>query len=784
MPVWIFLEWLPQVLSLLDAPGHGGAAVVQTVQAIASKYPSAVYCDYKISRSEFSEIGASRCINSNLDTALTSRAGEQFARAVTLLDFPSQRLTWWRAHIKLLVAGVIATGGANEKTCETVFAAADAMVADVGDPDEQNLGALNRRFAQSARLGLVRAVGESRKKLNMALSKQKGTHVESLVSGLKFLVAQIVDAEKTILERWRSSQGSAATEARPRLAMAHFSRWFSAFEDTSANTAANQSSQSIFANGVEIPGQYDSLCAPPDVLSHATLVGFEPETDVFASKQRPKKIVLRGSDGWGYSFIAKGSEDLRQDDRIERLFRAMDALLSNNPQARQRGLHVRTFHVLPLSKRAGLLQFVKNTVPLLEALGAKTKTGDLVGGKHQHWIKAQATFEEKDGEGVQVEKDDGEKDDSKSTPSKDQTKDQRILAKSTHSTLNTASRRRATPGVKLSAPAGATSATHFLEAMSRSPRVDARNALASLKRRAASASKPAASPSSPALRQTLLRVSGSHESYLEMRSKYAASVAAASICGYVAGVGDRHLQNILLDVATGSAVHIDFGYAFGTATAVLPIPELVPFRVTDCVLDGCAPGDTKVALKQDMARTMHALRDGAALLRGVMDCFLREPLLDWRREAAQSLVKAGKEASEDAVGVGQPKKEEYMHDQDDMDSDLHVVAGGSELEQRHVSQKIAIAFRKLRLGNPSLLTLAQCESKHGGRNHWLGLREMVLGTSSLGDDDIALQSTKTRRSVGDKRYCASVEEQIDCLMELATDPLVLATSWSGWRPWL
>ncbi len=106
---------------------------------------------------------------------------------------------------------------------------------------------------------------------------------------------------------------------------------------------------------------------------------------MFASKQRAKKIVLRESDGWGYSFIAKGSEDLRQDDRIERLFRAMDALLSNNPQARQRGLHVRTFHVLPLPKRAGLLQFVQNTVPLLEALGAKTKTGDPVGVKHQHW---------------------------------------------------------------------------------------------------------------------------------------------------------------------------------------------------------------------------------------------------------------------------------------------------------------------------------------------------------------------------------------------------------------
>jgi DNA-dependent protein kinase catalytic subunit len=56
-------------------------------------------------------------------------------------------------------------------------------------------------------------------------------------------------------------------------------------------------------------------------------------------------------------------------------------------------------------------------------------------------------------------------------------------------------------------------------------------------------------------------------------------------------VGDRHLQNILLDVNTGSVVHIDFGYAFGTATSVLPIPELVPFRLTKALLDGLAPND-------------------------------------------------------------------------------------------------------------------------------------------------------------------------------------------------
>ena len=59
-------------------------------------------------------------------------------------------------------------------------------------------------------------------------------------------------------------------------------------------------------------------------------MGFEPEVDVFASKQKPKKVTLRGSDGREYPFIAKGSEDLRQDDRIER--QGLGSRLTLNPK--------------------------------------------------------------------------------------------------------------------------------------------------------------------------------------------------------------------------------------------------------------------------------------------------------------------------------------------------------------------------------------------------------------------------------------------------------------------
>ena len=37
------------------------------------------------------------------------------------------------------------------------------------------------------------------------------------------------------------------------------------------------------------------------------------------------------------------------------------------------------------------------------------------------------------------------------------------------------------------------------------------------------------------------------------------SVAVTSIVGYILGIGDRHLLNILLDQTTAEVVHIDFG---------------------------------------------------------------------------------------------------------------------------------------------------------------------------------------------------------------------------------
>ncbi len=71
----------------------------------------------------------------------------------------------------------------------------------------------------------------------------------------------------------------------------------------------------------------------------------------------------------------------------------------------------------------------------------------------------------------------------------------------------------------------------------------------------------------------------SPESFLVVRSRFARTFAAFTACSYILGIGDRHLDNFLIDTSDGSLVGIDFGAAFGAGIG-LGVPELMPFRLT------------------------------------------------------------------------------------------------------------------------------------------------------------------------------------------------------------
>lgn len=85
---------------------------------------------------------------------------------------------------------------------------------------------------------------------------------------------------------------------------------------------------------------------------------FIPELDIISSKQRPRKIRIRGNDGMEYQFLLKGHEDLRQDERVMQLFGTVNALLVRDPLTRKLGLEIRRYAISPLSHDCGLVGWV------------------------------------------------------------------------------------------------------------------------------------------------------------------------------------------------------------------------------------------------------------------------------------------------------------------------------------------------------------------------------------------------------------------------------------------
>lgn len=56
-------------------------------------------------------------------------------------------------------------------------------------------------------------------------------------------------------------------------------------------------------------------------------------------------------------------------------------------------------------------------------------------------------------------------------------------------------------------------------------------------------------------------------------------MAVMSVIGYVIGLGDRHLDNVLIELSSGEIVHIDYNVCFEKGKT-LRVAEKVPFRMT------------------------------------------------------------------------------------------------------------------------------------------------------------------------------------------------------------
>ncbi|KAF7308508.1 Serine/threonine-protein kinase TOR [Mycena chlorophos] len=89
---------------------------------------------------------------------------------------------------------------------------------------------------------------------------------------------------------------------------------------------------------------------------------------VITSKQRPRRMSMKGSDGRDYQYILKGHEDLRQDERVMQLFGLVNTLLSVDTDSFKRQLHIQRNPIIPLAPNAGLIGAIQDTDTLHELI--------------------------------------------------------------------------------------------------------------------------------------------------------------------------------------------------------------------------------------------------------------------------------------------------------------------------------------------------------------------------------------------------------------------------------
>lgn len=81
-----------------------------------------------------------------------------------------------------------------------------------------------------------------------------------------------------------------------------------------------------------VPGSYN----PNQELIR--IANVESQISIITSKQRPRKLTIKGSNGRNYMFLLKGHEDLRQDERVMQLFGLVNTLLNSENSTSQQNL--------------------------------------------------------------------------------------------------------------------------------------------------------------------------------------------------------------------------------------------------------------------------------------------------------------------------------------------------------------------------------------------------------------------------------------------------------------
>ena len=279
------------------------------------------------------------------------------------------------------------------------------------------------------------------------------------------------------------------------------------------------------------------------------------------------------------------------------------------------------------------------------------------------------------------------------------------------------------------------------------------------------------------LRRRLIRMAATSEAFLCLRSEFGKTLSTFSISSYILGIGDRHLENFLVDKSDGTLVGIDFGLTFGSGTSYLPVPECIPFRLSPQFTSLLSPLDTVSLLKQDMVHVLSTLRQNENVISNIMEVYVNEPLVEWTQGITKVTENFNIDLLDSTPGGHSTSQASTLSNNQGQSSKSR---SSSQSQDSSASQKPGLdweakvkvdrARRKLRGFCPRQLMIADLKdnstvSRCAPRSA-ANLEKVILGNEPT--------ATKTM----------SVQAQVNDLVDIATDPNILGRQWQGLKLWI
>ncbi|RNF23811.1 putative phosphatidylinositol 3-related kinase [Trypanosoma conorhini] len=125
----------------------------------------------------------------------------------------------------------------------------------------------------------------------------------------------------------------------------------------------------------------------------------------------------------------------------------------------------------------------------------------------------------------------------------------------------------------------------------------------------------------------------SHQEWFNARNCYTQATALWSIAGHIVGLGDRHGENLMLDLRCGELLHVDFACLFDKGES-LEIPERVRFRLTQNVVDGMGILGVDGPFRACCELALRCQMKNKTAVMSVVETLLHDPLVEWTRHSS------------------------------------------------------------------------------------------------------------------------------------------------------